>query len=566
MYAVIVHASSEAQARDVVPQLVPLMELKAETLHAMCARGFVTVEASLSREEGSFLMARLQALGLPAELVSENDLMRRVEQAPTSSAPLERGFGELVSVPSVSLFDDGEWDELEDLIALDDDDSEALPPLSTSDSSPHEGDEAPAAGGWGALFPELERGLATPPVRVAEDALPSPSAGQTSSSSSPPASPPALSFGAEPVHSPQVAFGAEPVRPLSEPLQAPARPPLPDPLERSPSSTPPPPSQTPSFEGARILSALGMDEDEERPPYAPSGYDPRPPHSSEVARWLSILAPGAGQIYNGDDHRAFDYGVRFMFIKPWIDAATDAARRGEKIATHWAPRPEDGHLFRAFRYMGLWYLTNLFVLIVLFGVVGVVKDQVTRRSGRDAALSPADVSLAVKDAKLDVLAARIQGLDAVGDALETLQNERSMLSPEERLQRLFIRGLEDCQRSKFALCEETMRRVNELSQNQHRDALRLQTWAAMRRQGGSSAPMPEVATDVRSLEEYEQRQGDVQAMKGADMGGARLADGPPEREVRSPDEVAREAPEPLPESLDDDEGVRDGAPAPREDE
>lgn len=511
MYAVIVHASSEAQARDVVPQLVPLMELQAETLHVMCKRGFVTVESSLSEEEGAFLIARLRALGLPAELVPESELMRRVEfsssPAPVSSPPPPTASRtrDDEDVPSVSLFDDGEWGELQEVVELSAMDGDEAATSKTEQQEKH----APS-GGWGALFPDLESVPSTP----------APRAPATTSSSPPPTRPPvtaptradepALTFGAEPLQAPaDIGFGSEPlVASPPEPKHAPRA--HKDPLERV--SAPPVsaqggvPSRGPSFEGERILSALGLDEDEELPPHAPRGYDPRPPHSAEIARWLSIVAPGAGQVYNGDEHRSLDYGLKFFLIKPWIESVKDATRRGEKIATYWAPRPKEGNLLRTMKYMGSWYLTNAFILLIVVVVTGVVRDQLTKRSRGSVTLSPAAVSLAIKDAKLDLLAARVESLGAVGDAMEALQNERSKLDPEERLQRLFIRGVEDCQRGKFAMCEETMRRVNELSNNQHRDALRMQTWAAMRRQGGSSAPMPVLSIDVRTIKEYESEQ------------------------------------------------------------
>ncbi len=489
MYAVIVHAQPGNQAQEVVPQLVSLMDLHASTLHKMAERGFITVESGLSHEEGTFLVARLQALQLPVELISENDLSTRVDSPAIQPAPSSPTTG----VPSVSLFEDMELDSLVHSLDFD-------PAVDVGNSELHAEDihittpPKPRAeeGGWGALFPDLNISPEPPARAVQPPMTPAPAPSFTPPSSTGNAS----NFGAEPA-----SFGAEPIAPT------PVTPPpsftsssLGLPGATSPASSPPPPQPMSSFQGGKILSAMGVSNEDE-PPYKPEGFDDRPPHSPAIAKWVSILAPGAGQVYNGDEHRTLEFGLWFFLVKPWIKGVKQAHTQAEKISTHWAPMPKPGNIFRTLRYMLVWYFAVVMVCVmcvtlVQIGVSFFGRPPVPKRS-------PADVSLTVKDARLEMQAARIKALDAVGEVMDEAMAKRSEMSGQERVQRLFLRGLEDCQRGHFPLCEETMRRVNEIANGSHRDALRLQTWAAMRRQGGSRAPMPEVSTPANSLAEYE---------------------------------------------------------------
>ena len=467
MYAVIVNLprSDRTERRRLIALLAPVLELSEERIEALGApRGFVTIEASLSEEEGAFLLARLRALGLPAELTEERALELATRPVAALSAP----------VPSVALFGEEE--------------AQALPPvrLAKLRSEPEDVMRAtiPAlrskreqseASGWGALFPDLE---------IAEE-------------ESPPALPPlsappaALDFGAEALSRPRPPLVERPAA-ASAPTFSP-----PEELES--------PAAAPSFQGGQILSALGFDAEEQAPPYAPQGYDPRAPHSIKIAVLLSWLAPGAGQVYNGEEQRALEYGLRFWLFKPWVEGAEQARRRAEKIASFWAPRPPQDHITRTLRYMAAWYLGLGATLAALIAIIALSWGAL-RRPEVSATASTKELSVVLGEARIQTQRARIAALDEVGRRFESWQIERAQMSDEERASRLFLRGLEACRGNRFSECEQTMRRVVELSGGAHRDALRLQTWALMRRRGGLSVPMPELDTEVLSFSEYERRQ------------------------------------------------------------
>ncbi len=494
MYAVIVHAQPGAQADEVIPRLVPLLQLQEPTLRGMCARGFVTVESSLSEEEGMFVLARLQAEGLPAELVQEQELVER--QVRTPSTPSISSGG----VASVSLFEDEDWDDMVgSLEFIEQEHSEPVHIEEIIVSPPVPTPQPAESSGWGALFPDLHVDRA--PLSAPQ---PAPTPMPVASSSAP--SPPEMMFGAEPVAQPAQPLPAEtPWQPVLEEVIAPRTPEVPVATGSAPPQhVPSTPTRQPGrFEGDQILHALGMDE-QDRPPYMPEGYDPRPPHSPVIARWLSILAPGAGQVYNGEERRSLDYGLKFWLISPWLKGAEQAEKRAEKIATYYAPRPEPGNMKRTLKYVGVWYACVSSVCAATALVAVLIHDQMTHKNVPIE--NPATVARSVKDAMLEVQQARIAGLDAMSEVMEEVQVARSQMGKEERVQRLFLRGLDDCRKGHFPLCEETMRRVSELAGGNHRDAFRLQAWASMRRQGGEIVPMPEIDTTIQSLAEYEMLQ------------------------------------------------------------
>lgn len=524
VYAVIVHAQPGAQANDVVPRLAPLLNLREETIRSMCGRGFVTIESSLSEEEGMFVLARLQAEGLPAELVKEASLLSQTPATPpiTRISPATSPPADDAPITNVALFAEEDWDDMMGSLEFLDD--PAVPSATIEEivvSPPVKPLAQPSASaGWGALFPDLE--AARDPVPTALRA-PSPRP-----ASVPAPSAPVMSFGAEPVASPESDFVAQGLVPHSSMPEGP-------PLISSPvASSPPPqpmsaPRQPGAFQGGQLLQALGMDR-EEQPPYPPEGYDPRPPHSPVIARWLSILAPGAGQVYNGEERLSLDYGLRFFLVMPWVKGVKQAERRAKKIATYWAPRPPLNHMTRTLKYIGAWYLSVLSVLGVCVIAGVLIHDQLTHSNVAPA--NPATVAQSVKEARLDVQQARIAGLDAMSDMMEEIQVSRSQMSKEERIKRLFIRGFEDCQRGHFPSCEETMRRVSELAEGNHRDAFRLQAWAAMRRGGGQPVPMPKVDSSVRSLAEYEMLEHDRVTQK--DLEEAPLEDPPEDDPIEEP--------------------------------
>jgi hypothetical protein len=331
----------------------------------------------------------------------------------------------------------------------------------------------------------------------------------------------ALDFGAEPVapapvSAPAPSFGAEPVAPAPskiaslwedvEPLPpAPTLSALPStPRPAAPRiSAPVTPARgsTGGFEGVRISEAV-VGEREGAPPYTPQGFDDQAPHLPWLAALLSGLAPGAGQIYNGQPERAMDHGLWFFLIKPWIEGVRQARRQAERIATYWSPRPKSGALFAAIKYAMGWYL----VMGVTVGLMSWTISMGLKRATREALPETAteDIARALEDARQEAQEARIKGLDAAMAQAVAQRGSAPIEDPTERAQRLFLIGLQYCRATQLELCEATMRRVTQL-QPGHRDAFRLQAWASLRTKGGGAKPMPEVATH-ETLSEYELRQ------------------------------------------------------------
>jgi hypothetical protein len=328
----------------------------------------------------------------------------------------------------------------------------------------------------------------------------------------------APSFGAEPASQaparrveslweaePPLEVSAPPVTPRAPAVQAPSAPPA-QPRSEGPKARTGPIEEvkrpaTGGFDGVRISEAVaGAREDS--PPYAPQGYDDSAPHLPALATLLSVLAPGAGQIYNGQGERAMDHGLWFFMIKPWIDGVRQAGRQATRIATYWAPRPPAGALFAALKYAVCWYAAVGIVVGVSGWMISKGVERMTREEVPLAA-SADDIARAFEDARQDALAARIKGLDAAMESAATTRGP-PIADERERAERLYLIGLQYCRATQLALCEATMRRVTQLQPN-HRDAFRLQAWASLRVKGGEALPMPPVATK-ETLSEYELRQ------------------------------------------------------------
>ena len=253
------------------------------------------------------------------------------------------------------------------------------------------------------------------------------------------------------------------------------------------------------FQAGALVHAFAPEHDQ--PPYKPDGFDTRGPHSPDLAKLLSTMAPGAGQIYNGQDALALGYGLKFWLLAPWKEARVQAESRAKKIADYWSPRPPTGNLRRALRYAILFDLVVLGVVAGL--VIGAYVAWQHHSPEEKPAPLPQQVYRALRAAKTDVLQARINGLSALDVAAAQEGASRSKLSGDERAERLFIRGVESCRNQDFMLCAETMDRVLILKAS-HRMAMQLQTWATIRRQG-AQATMPDLS-GIPTLAEFEMKQ------------------------------------------------------------
>ena len=312
-------------------------------------------------------------------------------------------------------------------------------------------------------------------------------------------------------------------------------------VSQSPISSPGTPQQMASsgikrreFQGGKLLDALSPDETG-APPFKPEGFDAGIPHSSILATIFAVVAPGAGQVYNGDDDDALDYGLKFFLVMPWINGVKEARERAKKIESFWAPRPAEGNFLRTFRYMGAFYLATGFVMATVIWLGGVAYERATRKPA--PLYTESEVTLAVDGAKSKVSQARIAGLDSLGEAMQNLSVRGSEMGDEERAERLYLQGYGECISNKFLSCEAMMRRVLKFDST-HRDAMRLQAWASLRRAGGTQ-PFPKV-DEQGSLQDYElEQEKKLQAKEqGAKNQGA--PETPPEK---APDGATDAAPD-----------------------
>lgn len=483
--------------------LVPMTGAEVGALARVLERGPMTVEGDLSRSDAEALATRLEMLGVPARVTQATDAAstapaaepaapRRLElprpaetpdetpdQRPTSGDTAEGGWG--VLFPDLASSSDPGGPRVPSLDALageeDEDDQEHLPP---------------------ALVPDRLRGtlsgMPVAPVDLGEDAAePTPPLARDVRSS---------------------AAGSPPARPASEPR---------------PSA---------SFDGGSLISELVNPRDE-RPPYEPAGFDPRPEHLTGVAAFLSAVAPGAGQVFNGDEERALDYGLKFFLIKPWIDSVRDARARAEKIRTHWAPRPDEGTFWRALRYVGAWWLSVILcITLIVWGVR--IADDISNRTP-EATIGPEQWARAVEQGQTHALAARVAALDAVqAAALEIERNPPFTMSEEERARRLFVIGYAECRSRDLVMCEQMMKRVANLVPG-HARALKLQAWSSVAQRGRRDAPMPDVG-EVPSLSDIEMRELRQELTLQGEVVPPEAPPAPPEAPPAPPDH--REAPTP----------------------
>ena len=521
---------------ELARQLAPALDLEPATLERLLGRGALTVEEALGEDEARFLSARLERMGVPAEVVDEDAGLSLSSEPPAQD-----------SVRHVRLFEDEDSDPVSERTS----DPEIDPPWAGSTERAH---PAPAPdpsaeaglGAWGALFPDLDQEEAEAPPAASVTA-PGPPGGmersdravievptgsiQTARGIGPRGAPDISALEEElveldvpPEESMQGISGLWRLEPEAETVseaelleEGPPRASSPGTL--TPPSSPPQPSSaglsaSRSFDGGRLMGALF--EQEEGPPYQPEGFDARAPHSATLAAALSVFAPGAGQIYNGDEDEALHFGLRFWMVAPWIEAVRDARAVGEKVATYWAPRPPEGNLLRALRY-ALGWLICVGALGLGLGWLGQLAHE---RSTREPPppYTEDDVELAFEDARIEVREARIAGLDALSAVMdEYTRRGRSTMTDEERSERLFLRGLEVCRARRAKLCAAMMKRVLKFDPRQP-DAVRLHTWAALRAQGASQ-DMPELRRDYPTLEQYElQREREAQGVE-ADPGG-----------------------------------------------
>lgn len=439
-------------------------------------------------------------------------------------------------------------------------------PTMTEDEEVAAADSASSGNAWSMLFPDLEQQSEAeaeqvakkPPVPEPVRSLPLPASAFGASSADPPAR--VSLFGEEPaapsleqasvpdigaVHGAggEARFGAEPAQTAPEERAHPAIAEVAPPQQPASSGMKTVRPSSRDFQGGRLLDAFSNQSNGDEPPYKPEGFDSGIPHSNILATLFAIIAPGAGQVYNGDDDDALGYGMKFFLIKPWIDGVKEARERATQIVGYWAPPPPEGNFLRTFRYIGAFYIAASFIGATLFWFGSVAYERANRKPA--PLYSESEVELSIDGARSKVSEARIAGLDSLGDAMQELSTRGSAMTDKERAERLYLQGYSECVSNKFMSCEAIMRRVLKFDST-HRDAIRLQAWASLRRAGGSQ-PIPDVAAQG-SLQDYELEQ--EKKLQDKEKAPA-PTEKPAPTENEAPEEVDETSP-PAPDSPGDD--------------
>ncbi len=262
------------------------------------------------------------------------------------------------------------------------------------------------------------------------------------------------------------------------------------------------------FDAGKIRQAFFSDE--ERPPFEPKGYDPRPGHVPLVAALLSLVAPGAGQVFNGQPEKGQHFAVMFIFVVPWIKAVRQAMRYGEKIRTYYAPRPPEGTAKTAVIFAVKWWVAVGILAMIVVNMGSMVHDHLQQRESQRQARVFQELTYYAQDTVADAVDDGQSGAQVAAEELEQRAREEAERRPEytmdeeERARRLFIIGYHYCKGGSYDLCRQLMDRVTSLVPG-NRDAFRLQAWAGIQEQSPEADDeIPEVTGEVPTLEEFEE--------------------------------------------------------------
>jgi hypothetical protein len=252
------------------------------------------------------------------------------------------------------------------------------------------------------------------------------------------------------------------------------------------------------FDGAAMTEAL---TDSGRSSTFDDGtFDDRPEHIPALAAVLSLIAPGAGQIYNGESDKAWTVAARAILVVPWVRAVRDALRRGRAIRNQEAPRPPEGSFVSALKHAAVIYSALVAFGVGSYLVVQVASNQINSGETVDPAMPQLDIENAFREAELAVHGARIDAWKRTGEK-RVSDDERFTMSDEARAARLFAIGYRHCRAGDHRMCESAMRKVARLDSPYRRRAYRLQAWASVQQEPDEpQSPMPDVEISEGLLE------------------------------------------------------------------
>lgn len=245
------------------------------------------------------------------------------------------------------------------------------------------------------------------------------------------------------------------------------------------------------FDGQRMAEALaGSDESEGRYGHA---FDGRAEHIPLFGALLSVLAPGAGQLYNGEEEKARAYARRFVLLRPWWESVRDAKEVGDEIHAGNRPKPEEGNIRRALRHLGTVY-GAFFALLSLLWVGTRIASEWGPTAGPDRQKVERR-EMAVAEAAHMLQQSRIRARTAAASHQRDAgrDDEDTAAERRRRASKLFRIGHRACRHHNYRECAETMDRVREIDDAFQREAIELSTWAHFRmRASGADRPMPDI--------------------------------------------------------------------------
>ncbi|MGM0555172.1 MAG: hypothetical protein ACQEVA_02235 [Myxococcota bacterium] len=528
-FSVIINPDAwDASLEELARAVAPMTSVRAQQLVPVLRRGAMTIDADLSREESNRLFERLASLDVPVRIVDGDGSVVRESsdgaeepETPDTSAEQQTGDAREDLVPELDEPEEeltepeGGWEAF--LGDVDVEDIEVAEPEAPESAAPEPKERRSST-----MLGAPGSASAAPDKPAPTFELPSPSDAQQ--------------FGAEPssatsskaTSSKEAASAGAGDEERSPPPQIPSRGVDGEPTARAAPSKPrrAPSAEMPraerevaeqGFDASRMNAAL--DSDSERPPFEPEGFDDRNEHIPALAAALSFIAPGAGQTYNGQPDKSWEFGIRFALLVPWYKSVRQAWERAEKIRTYYAPWPVEGSLIRALKYAASWWII-VGGAVALLGFGGYASYHALTRPERPE-ITDADIQSAHDEARRQIRMARISGLDGVSSYLDERDaaGQRFTMSEEERVERLFRRGYQSCESRQYGTCEAVMKRVSSLSPKYRREAYKLQAWASMQRAPDSKdQPMPTVEID--SLETFETREMNPDEASPEDPGSA----------------------------------------------
>jgi hypothetical protein len=239
-----------------------------------------------------------------------------------------------------------------------------------------------------------------------------------------------------------------------------------------------------------------MTPKEEPGAHAPVGFEDRS-HIPWLAGILSLFAPGAGQVYNGQDELGVSHLKKWFLFKPWflIESHKQAVEYGENVSSYHAPFPHSGSFRRA-----LAHVTLTWIGLVLLGLMASVGWQAIQGRNTLEESSTEDherrIALLRLAGNQQAQQTEIRSMELVTGLIRKRQasRERFTVDEDERVRLLFERGYSYCQELRHDLCESAMRKVVKLSPG-HRKALRLQAWASLQKNAREPTLLPEFKDD-----------------------------------------------------------------------